>query len=88
MWLAFFVIFGAIFVIIAGILSGGIFTIILVPLAVVALIAWGVYSAAGYFATSMSPQSRQGGSLPHSDHTNTASRPTTPDEFVDARQHQ
>ena len=35
MWLAFLVIFGAIFVVIAGVLSGGIFTIVLVPLAVI-----------------------------------------------------
>jgi hypothetical protein len=91
MWLALFVIVGAIFVAIAGVLSGGIFTIILVPLAVIALFAWAGYSALGYLNTSASPQTEDetgAAPLPHSRHSNTAAPPATPDELVDARQHQ
>jgi hypothetical protein len=91
MWLAFIFIFGAIFVIVAGILSGGIFTIILVPLAVIAFLSWVVYAAFAYYAgaSSSSPDSpSQVAALPHSYHDNTVPRPTTPDELVDARQQQ
>lgn len=89
MWLAFIFIFGAIFVIIAGILSGGIFTIVLVPLAVLALAGWVLYAAFGYYASSTGARGRrEDAPLPHSGHSNTASRPATPDELVDARQQQ
>jgi hypothetical protein len=92
MWLVLFVIVGAIFVVAAGVLSGGIFTIILVPLAVVALVAWLGYSALGCYGSSMTSPSETPSeateSLPHSDHTQVPSRPATPDEYVDARQHQ
>jgi hypothetical protein len=92
MWLVLLVVAGAIFVALAGILSGGIFTIILVPLAVIAIVSWAGYSALGYYGSSMrSPSETQADtaeSLPHSDHTQVPSRPATPDEYVDARQHQ
>lgn len=91
MWLALFVIVGAIFVAVAGILTGGIFTIILVPLAVIALFAWAGYSALGYLNTSATPQTEAetgAAPLPHSDHRNAPARPATPDELVDARQRQ
>jgi hypothetical protein len=92
MWLALIFIFGAVFVIIAGILSGGIFTIILVPLAIVGFVGWVGYSTLGYLGSSMkSPTETQGNaaqSLPHSDHSQVPSRPATPDEYVDARQQQ
>ena len=91
MWLYVLAFFLLIFGIVGSIFSGGIFTIVLLPLGVIALI-----SAAGYGAFGRSAQGRQEASsearrstepqpLPTSQHSNAPARPTTPDEIADAR---
>jgi hypothetical protein len=71
--------------------SGGSFTIVLVPLAVIAVASWAVYSAFGRYESSSGSVSHgqsQAEPLPHSDHGNTVPRPSTPDELVDGPQQQ
>jgi len=89
MWLYVLAFFILIFGIVGSVLSGGIFTIVLLPLGVIALISAVVFGAFG-----RSAQGRQGGStnaastgrpLPASEHSNTAAAPTTPGEIADAR---
>jgi hypothetical protein len=90
MWLAFFFFFGAAFVAIAGILSGGIFTLVLVPIAAIAVLSGIAYVAWGYAGGAGSQQeveSAMSEPLPHSDHSNVPAPPNTPDDLVDARQH-
>ena len=88
MWLAFLFFVVAVFVAIAGVLSGGVFTIILVPVAVIAIIGGIVYSALGVAAgagTQQEVEEARSQPLPHSGHSNVAARPTTPTEIADAR---
>jgi mannose/fructose/N-acetylgalactosamine-specific phosphotransferase system component IID len=89
MWLAFLFIFGAIFVAIAGVLTGGIFTLVLVPIAIIAIVTAIVYAGLGYSkgaGTQQEVESAMSDPLPHSGHSNMPSRPNTPDDLVDARQ--
>jgi hypothetical protein len=90
MWLGLLGIVIAVFVAIAGVLTGGIFTIVLVPLAVIAIVGTVVYAMWGYAAGAGTQQEAEslGDPLPHSEHTNAAPRPNTPDELVNARQRQ
>lgn len=88
MWLALLFFLGALFVAVAGVLSGGIFTIILVPLAVIAVIGAIAYTALGYAGGAGSQQeveAARSDPLPHSEHQNVAPAPNTPDDLVDAR---
>jgi mannose/fructose/N-acetylgalactosamine-specific phosphotransferase system component IID len=88
MWLALIFVVGAIFVAIAGILTGGIFTLILVPLAIVAVVSAVAYTSLGYLrgaGTQQEVESAGTDPLPHTHHNNVPPRPTTPDELVDAR---
>jgi hypothetical protein len=85
--LAFFIL---IFGIVGSVLSGGIFTIVLLPLGVIALISAVVFGAFGRSAQGRHGASTHAGSstarpLPASEHRNTAAAPTTPDELADAR---
>jgi hypothetical protein len=78
---------------IAGsIFSGGIFTIVLIPLGVIALA-----TAAGSSMFAHSAHRKAGGDragageprpLPSSNHQNTAPAPSTPEDLVDARRQQ
>ncbi len=77
-------------VLIAGIVVGGIYAIVLVPIAVII----GVFGAA-YVVWARSkrvapPDERHADvdPLPHSGHSNTAATPSTPDQLVDARRSQ
>jgi hypothetical protein len=87
MYLILFIFFIAVAVIIGGIFSGGVFTIILVPLAVIGVIAAVAYSAyahaAGIDGTDGAPADnpnspRDVGSVPPNE------RHMTPDEYTDA----
>jgi hypothetical protein len=90
MWLYILVFFLLIFGIVGSVLSGGIFTIVLLPLGIIALISAVVFGALG-----RSAQDRHGAStnarpstvrpLPASEHSNTLAAPTTPDEIAEAR---
>jgi mannose/fructose/N-acetylgalactosamine-specific phosphotransferase system component IID len=91
MWLALLFVIVGVFIAIAGVLTGGIFTLILVPLAVIGVIAAVVYTMWGYASgagTQQEVEASMGDPLPHSNHANVPARPNTPDELVDARQHQ
>ncbi len=89
MWLSFVFFLLLVVVVIGGVLLGGVFTIVLVPIAVlvvVAAIGYGMWArSAGAKTTS---EEGPGDPLPHSGHRNTAPRPATPDELVDARRQQ
>ncbi|MGZ4184764.1 MAG: hypothetical protein ACXVFQ_01270 [Solirubrobacteraceae bacterium] len=89
MWLYILAFFLLIFGIGGSIVSGGIFTIVLLPLGIIALV-----SAIGFGAFSRSEQGRHGAStdtkpsagrpLP-TGHSNTPSAPSTPDDLTEAR---
>jgi hypothetical protein len=89
MWLYILAFFLLIFGIGGSIVSGGIFTIVLVPLGFIALV-----TAVGVGAFGRSAQARHGGSteggpstgrpLP-TGHSNTSSAPSTPDDLTEAR---
>jgi hypothetical protein len=90
MWLYILAFFVLIFGIVGTILSGGIFTIVLVPLGVIAVISAFVFGAFGRGAqdragasTDASPST--GRPLPATEHSNTPSAPTTPEELTEAR---
>jgi hypothetical protein len=90
MWLYVLAFFLLIFGIVGSVLSGGIFTIVLIPLAIIALITAVVFGAFGRGAqgqhgasTDARPSTAQ--PLPASQHSNTPPRPTTPEEITEAR---
>lgn len=91
MWLGLLLIIIVVAALGASIVSGGIFTIIVLPVAVaIALIAlfvsaWG--RASGRSAPSDKPDPGPP-SLPHSAHRNSAPAPSTPDQLVDAKRAQ
>jgi hypothetical protein len=90
MWLYVLAFFILIFGIVGSVLSGGIFTIVLLPLGVIALISAVVFGAFGRAAQGRQGASTNAGSstarpLPASEHSNTPAAPTTPDELAEAR---
>jgi hypothetical protein len=91
MWLAFPFFVVVIFMLVGGVLFGGIFTIVLVPLAFIVMVSAVGYlmwaRAAGASATVDEQRVAQE-PLPHSSHSNSPAAPATPDELVDARQGQ
>lgn len=87
MWLFFFALPLAIILIVGGLLAGGIYTIVFLPVAVI--IAGGaiIYTMWG---RATEPQNVPGERervkpLPHTDHANTGGAPSSPDQLVDAR---
>jgi hypothetical protein len=90
MWLYILAFFLLIFGIVGSVLSGGIFTIALIPLGIIALISAVVFGAFGRGAqdrhgASTNARPSTGRPLPATEHSNTAAAPTTPDEIADAR---
>jgi hypothetical protein len=93
MWLFIIGAFLLVVGIVGGALSGGIFTIVLIPLAAVALISAVVHSAAARKA-----QAKAGGAsdfsepgqrpLPSSHRSNSAPAPSSPEQLADARRQQ
>lgn len=88
MWLAFPVIVFIIFALGASIVSGGIFTIILLPVAVVIAVAALVFSLWGRASGSSHTSASEVAPLPSSQHTNSAPAPSSPDQLVDSRRAQ
>ncbi len=89
MWLSFLLALVAILILAGGILIGGPIALVLVPLAIlvfIAVLGYGAWSKATGRGPSL-PQSTVGEPLPHSGHQNAAA-PATPNDLVDARQHQ
>ena len=91
MYLAFFLVILAVLFLIVGIFSGGVFTIVLVPLAVIAVVS-GVVAlmsarAAGISSTLTKQPDRQStGLAPRGAGPPAGEVPATPDEYVEARQ--
>lgn len=93
MWLYIVALVLLIFGLVGGVLTGGIFTIVFIPLGIIALV-----SAIAYGAWGRAAHGRQGSSthatpstaepLPSSQHHNTASAPSTPEQLADARRAQ
>jgi hypothetical protein len=94
MWLAVVLILAIVFMVIAGILSGGIFTIVLVPLAGIAAVTglayamWARATGAGSQQEAEVTADSVPDPLPHSEHSNAPAAPDTPGQLVDARRRQ
>lgn len=90
MYLGLLLIVIAVFCVIAGVLSGGVFTIVLVPLAVIAVVSAVVMlmsaRAAGVSATLARTEPQPPGPAPRGEGTPAGEVPVTPDEYVEARQ--
>lgn len=89
MWLFYFVLPLAIVMIVGGLLAGGIYTIVFLPVAIIIafiVIAFTMYGKSSQRRTLPSdrPQMAPSGTT---EHANVAPRPDTPDELVDARRH-
>ncbi len=85
MWLYIVALVLAIFGITGGIASGGVFLIVLLPLALVALLAAVLFSGAGALSGVM-PRRRTGvDPLPSSDPASGGTVPTSPERLTDAR---
>jgi hypothetical protein len=87
MWLLFFVVPIAIVLLVGGLLAGGIYTIVFLPIALIIAGGAVLYTMWG---RSTEPQNVPGERervqpLPHTQHANTAHAPSTPDQLVDAR---
>lgn len=86
MWLFFFVLPLAIVMLIGGLLAGGIFTIVFLP---IALIIVAVAIASTMYGTSRNrrtlPRDRSTAPAPNTGHTNVAAAPSSPGELTDAR---
>ncbi len=87
MWLTFLFFVVAVLVLAGGILIGGPVALVPVPLAIIVVLGYGAWSRATGLSASL-PQNGAEDALPHSGHQNTAPRPATPDDRVDARQQQ
>jgi hypothetical protein len=92
MWLYFIALFVLIVGIIGGILTGGIFTIVLIPVGVIALVTAGIVSLwgrsqRGEEETSGDQSPAIGRPLP-TGHSNSATAPNTPEQLTDARRQQ
>ncbi|MGH2857502.1 MAG: hypothetical protein ACRDMJ_08445 [Solirubrobacteraceae bacterium] len=88
MWLIWFVIPLAIFLIIGGLLAGGVYTIVFLPIAVI--IALGSYAFTLWGRSSgrrrrLPGEDEPARPLPHGHHANTSPAPATPDQLVDAQ---
>jgi hypothetical protein len=95
MWLLYIAIPLVVLAIIASIAGGGIFTIVLVPLAIIAVVAafWSSASAragGARGANRRAPQGTgpEGSALPNSFATDSGRAPTTPEALADARREQ
>lgn len=90
MWLLFFALPLVIVMIVGGLLAGGIFTIVFIPLAAIIIAGTIIYLMWGKATERENiPGERESVEpLPHTHHSNAASAPTQPDELVNARQGQ
>lgn len=87
MWLFFIVVPLIIILVVGGLLAGGIFTIVFLPIAAIILGSAVLYTMWG---RSTAPENIPGerervAPLPHTDHANAAPAPTRPEQLVDAR---
>lgn len=90
MWLIFIALPLFVLLLAAGLIVGGVYAIVLVPIAAIILIGAVIYVMWG---RATEPENIPGERervkpLPHTDHANTAPAPSTPDQLVDARREQ
>ena len=89
MWLGLVLFIGILVALGLSIVSGGIFTIVVLPLAVIVAVVALIVSLWGRASGRADGSSRHDPApLRHSGHANTAPAPSTPDQLVDARQSQ
>lgn len=91
MWLGLLVLIVILLAIIGGLAVGGVYLVVLVPVAVVIAVAYIAYAMSKRSSEPVSPTdaaAAEDAPLPHSGRRNTAAAPSTPDDLVDARQHQ
>ena len=91
MWLSFPTLILVVLMIIGGIIGGGVFTFVLVPVAVIVTlvaIALSAWSRSQARSGTASEAAQTGDPLPHSRRRNTPGTPATPDQLVNARRHQ
>lgn len=87
MWLFIFVLPLAIVLIVGGLLAGGVYTIVFLPVAVIIAVGAGIYVLWGQSTKKRNiPGERERVEpLPHTQHSNTAATPSTPGQLVDAQ---
>ncbi len=87
MWLYIFVIPLAIILIIGGLLAGGVYTIVFLPIAVIIAVGSILYTmwASSQRSPNLSREREQVSPLPHTGHANTAATPSSPEQLTDAR---
>lgn len=87
MWLYIFVIPLAIIMIIGGLIAGGIYTIVFLPIAVIIAAGAILYTmwASSQRRPNVEQERERVSPLPHTGHANTAATPGTPDQLTDAR---
>ena len=87
MWLYIVVVALVVIGIFGGIFAGGIFTIVLLPLALLVLIAAVAWRSLGQMAAQSQPQSLSDKPLPHNSPAEPSpDAPATPDQLVSERQ--
>lgn len=87
MWLVLLVVPLFVILLAAGIIAGGVYSAVLLPIAGIILVGAVIYTMWG---RSTEPENIPGERervkpLPHTDHRNTGPAPSTPDQLVDAR---
>lgn len=87
MWLFFLAFPLVIVMVVGGLLAGGIYTIVFLPLALIIIAAAVLYTMWGRATAQRNiPGERERVQpLPHTHHSNAAATPMTPDQLVDAQ---
>jgi hypothetical protein len=87
MWLFLFVLPLAVILLIGGLLSGGIYTIVFLPIAVIVVVGAVLYTMWGRATEpkNVPGEREQVQPLPHTAHSNTAATPSSPSQLVDAQ---
>lgn len=93
MWIAFLVMALAILALLGGVLLGGVFTIVLIPLAALAVVSAILASVWGRASQGTGPDSGEAAKpaerpLPHSRQRGSGHAPTSPERLVDVRRTQ
>lgn len=91
MWIGFPILIVVVLAIIAGIVVGGFYLVVLLPVVVAAALGYTAYAMSKRSSEAVAPTDAAAASdapLPHSGRRNTSPAPKSPDDLVDARQHQ
>lgn len=87
MWLVLLVLPVAILVLVGGLVVGGVYAFVLVPIAVIiaaTVLIFGLWTRANR-RSDIPSEAERVHPLPHTGHANTAAAPSTPDQLTDAR---